>query len=346
MKTKSIFVALTWCLAVCFGMDASAQNMQIATLQHGDNMKAFYGVDAFREAMDNALSGDLISLSSGQFHAPDSIGKAVIIQGAGMYYREWNPAPTVITEDLWIIMENENETGLVIEGISMVSDKSIIVYDDIKNFSLVKCKMKDLNFSWDGGKWQNENILVDRCYIYGDFWVGYASQGFVARNSYINTFLSHEQEPANRHISNCVILRNENYGQIPAGIYENNVIKQLGKSDNCVYYNNLYYDAIGSNLIGNGNYKRDWSFYDVFSGGNPENQGGYGPNGQNSNLALTDEAATTYLGTDGTQIGVYGGTTPFSITPSSPQIVKSEIAGQSNADGKLSVKITVEAGDN
>ena len=177
MKTKSILMVVAWCLALCYGVEANAQNKQIAVLQHGDNMNAYYGVDAFREAMDNAQSGDLISLSSGQFNPPDSIGKAVVIQGAGMYYREWNPTPTVITEDLWIVMENENETGLVIEGISMASNKSIIVYGDIKNLSLIKCKMEDLNFSWDGGEWINENILVDRCYIYDTFWVGHASEG-------------------------------------------------------------------------------------------------------------------------------------------------------------------------
>ena len=58
---------------------------------------------------------------------------------------------------------------------------------------------------------------------------------------------------------------------------------------------------------------------------------------------LTDEAKTTFLGTDGTEVGMYGGVLPYNSTPSYPQITKVNVANKTTADGKLSVEIEVSA---
>lgn len=58
---------------------------------------------------------------------------------------------------------------------------------------------------------------------------------------------------------------------------------------------------------------------------------------------LTDEAKAQYKGSDGTQVGMYGGTLPFNTTPSYPQITKMNVAKKTTADGKLSVEIEVSA---
>ena len=56
---------------------------------------------------------------------------------------------------------------------------------------------------------------------------------------------------------------------------------------------------------------------------------------------LSEERQNTYVGTDGTQIGIHGGNMPFSSTPTNPQITKCNVAAKSTADGKLSVDIEV-----
>ena len=58
---------------------------------------------------------------------------------------------------------------------------------------------------------------------------------------------------------------------------------------------------------------------------------------------LTEEAAAQYIGGDGTQVGIYGGSVPFSEVLSTPQIVEKQIATQTDENGMLSVKIKVEA---
>ena len=60
-----------------------------------------------------------------------------------------------------------------------------------------------------------------------------------------------------------------------------------------------------------------------------------------STYQLTEEAAATYLGTDGTQVGIYGGTYPYETTPDYPLVKRLDVIG-SHKDGKLNVKINVE----
>ncbi len=56
---------------------------------------------------------------------------------------------------------------------------------------------------------------------------------------------------------------------------------------------------------------------------------------------LTDEAKAKFLGTDGTQVGIYGGNFPYDPTTTNPHITKCNVAAKSTADGKLSVDIEV-----
>ena len=62
-------------------------------------------------------------------------------------------------------------------------------------------------------------------------------------------------------------------------------------------------------------------------------------------LELTEEAKTKYLGSDGTEVGIYGGSLPFEAHTSNPQITKLNVASKSTADGKLSVDIEVKAAE-
>jgi hypothetical protein len=60
---------------------------------------------------------------------------------------------------------------------------------------------------------------------------------------------------------------------------------------------------------------------------------------------LTETAKANYKGTDGTEVGIHGGSFPFDATPSNPQITKCNVASKSTADGKLSVEIEVKVAE-
>ena len=60
------------------------------------------------------------------------------------------------------------------------------------------------------------------------------------------------------------------------------------------------------------------------------------------------QAPTTYLGTDGTQVGIYGGTFPYKegAVPLNPHIQLKNIAPTTDANGDLQIQIQVKAQDN
>ena len=76
---KNLFLLL---IAVMAAIHVCAQEVEIATLQNGDDVQLFFGHDAFIDAMDAAESGGVIPLSPGRFNATD-ITKPVTIYGSG-----------------------------------------------------------------------------------------------------------------------------------------------------------------------------------------------------------------------------------------------------------------------
>ena len=62
-----------------------------------------------------------------------------------------------------------------------------------------------------------------------------------------------------------------------------------------------------------------------------------------NDFKLTEEAKALIKGTDGTEVGIYGGNLPFD--PTKPQISKFNVAAKTTGDGKLSVDIEVKSAE-
>ena len=52
---------------------------------------------------------------------------------------------------------------------------------------------------------------------------------------------------------------------------------------------------------------------------------------------LSDEAANIYKGNDGTVVGVWGGITPFDMTPTNPHMINVSVQNRKDLDGKLHI---------
>lgn len=63
---KVLGLALMMIMSLCT-QNSYAQDVQMATLQHGDELSVFYGADAFAAALEKADDNDVINLSSGVF---------------------------------------------------------------------------------------------------------------------------------------------------------------------------------------------------------------------------------------------------------------------------------------
>lgn len=298
-----------------------AQDVAMATLQHGETMTTYYGADALKSAYEAAETGDQICLSGGTFTSVD-INKVVKIYGAGGFTQDIasNRYKTILSGDFSIELP-EGAEGLHIEGI--YNGNEVKCDGDITAMTLKKCKLKFLHFN----SANTINCTISQCYI-DQFTPDSHSKNLYINNSIIQ-FDGGNDTDAVLTIVNCV--QTASYYYALTAVYKNSVIRNITTLSSTAYYNCLAYQyrSINANSIQDNvvNVSAiDWS-KNLFTG----------------YYELTDAFKTTVTGTDGTEIGIYGGSTPFSDVPSNPQVTTKEVAAQADNNGTLAVKMVVEA---
>ena len=325
---------------------------QLATLFRDGDVKTFYGISALRDAHSNAEHGDVITLSSGTFNSVD-ITKAITLRGAGMQYDSIaKTEPTILTGDFTLAIPNDSTLqgySLMMEGIDFQDD--INLKNVIYNAQFVKCGIEGLGNGSSNYSSTLVNASLINCYILSLF-IG--PKGSVAAiNSFIYNYFqrcsSSDLASTSSEFQNCVL----NLSDYPAYSTFRNCIIKCTKSQSKIPYTSKAYGCIAFNSFENSNPFSDNSFNTYISelGDAAEAlifktwDGVWYNNSIDGNLELTDAAKNKYLGTDGTQVGIYGGSIPFTARPSNPQITKLNVASKSTADGKLSVDIEVKAAE-
>lgn len=342
MKKNILLSVMLMLSAVTFAQQ------QLATLNHNNDITVYYGADALVSAHSAAETGDIITLSSGVFNATN-ITKAVTIRGAGAW-ADATGGNSVIRSGFRINVEQNEIHHLSIEGIYVLG--SVILYT-VYNPQFTKCF-----FQWIGhptsnapsefgqgsnnasfvncilGHWHShcDSYLPSYGNVIGTQFVNSVvvdCNGYHASDTYINCVL--KQNPGNassRLFQNCVLYWDYADTVAPA---DNGTT-----SFNCLYVqmntdssnvDELYSPVVGHTLWG----IRGMS--NVFQTFNGSTEG--------EDFRLLDNVATTYLGTDGTQVGIYGGTMPFDPHVTSPLIRRITVAPRSNANGQLPVDIEV-----
>lgn len=300
---------------------AKAQDVLTATLQHGEEMTAYYGYQAFVNAMNAAVDGDLVTLSAGTFARP-YITKAVMIQGAGMLGNR-----TAVDNALYISLP-EGSSGLTLEGVYFPYD--VYIRGCANEITFKRCQMKTFDIEP-----QSTNCSVIQCRI-ESFEPDDHSKNLLVKNSAIAR-VGENSDDATLLFENCLITYSggsrTNWEFNPIATFRNCIIAWPSQHKGCTAYNNVCLGkSFATNSQSNNTLVSDLHILfkdNVFD--------------WNGNLTLTEEAAAQYLGTDGTQVGVFGGAYPYTSIPSNPQITAKEIENQADSNGKLAVKITVEA---
>lgn len=348
---KKYFVTL-FLSVFCFVVQVSAQSSVIATLFHDGDIKTFYGTGALRSAHAAAAHGDVITLSSGSFTATN-ITKAVTLRGAGMEYDSISVTePTIISGDFSIQIASDStlqNNNLVMEGIYHNAAGVITVNGSLKNPQFVKCRLYAIRCSSAGlyGYMYYANFI--NCVIaYEVYFHTLGSATFV--NCYLNN-LYQQNNQSSHEFQNCVV-RESCFANISNTVFRNcflyatsntssyNKLPSTSPAYNCVALSATSSTNIFANQSNTTNTQVS-SLSDVFKTWTGSSLANF----KAERLELTDAAKTKYLGSDGTQIGIYGGSIPFDPRPSNPQITKLNVASKSTADGKLSVDIEVKAAE-
>lgn len=332
---KKLFLSVV--AAIVATTAVNAQSSLLATLSHVETgeISTYYGAGALREAHAAAQEGDIITLSSGSFTSTD-ITKAVVLRGAGMDVdTSTQSEPTIIVGNFDIKIPATATKALTIEGI--YSGYDIYVSDTLTNATFLKDRFKTITYR---GTIAVKNLTMIHCKVAGNI--------TTADNSTVSLLNCVVWEPTTRgnwEFTNCVIKK-----AFVNSYFSNSTFK------NCIFVgaNNTQFNAANS-MFSNVLVTADTSYNFFANITNSTNlvkayadifktckDGTYS---DSETFELTTDAIATIEGTDGTQPGIHGGSMPFSITPSNPQITKANVAAKSTADGKLSVDITVQGAE-
>lgn len=322
--SAALFVLL---LTVAGTKNALAQN-QVAVLQHNDTITAFYGVNAFQQAHAAAADGDTITLSSGNFN-DCNITKAITLHGAGMVSDTLNVTPTVINGSFNIHISNTTEF-LTIEGVYFVNTLS---YYDLYHAKFEKCYFNSF-INYNSSIYNHlYEVLFYNCLINN-----------VRLNSYSDSVVFY----------NCVLnsFDSNTNNNSPTVLVYNSIIKPVNATqshlnlNNCIIGGNVSYIqsqyADHCILIG-GSFPSTVAAYDCMEVASYDEvfETWDGTFSIDADYSLKEEIATTFLGHDGTQIGIFGGLMPFSFRPSYLRPYRCYVPGFTTTDGHLNVEVEV-----
>lgn len=326
---RKTFILALLALVLC-GARAVAQSSLMATLSHDGQISTFYGASALQQAHEAADHGDVITLSSGSFAGVD-ITKAVTIRGAGMEVDTVHAIePTVITDDFKIDIADSVTNILTMEGI--YHNQKITLFH-LKNAMFLKCRFNYFDYSVNAGETSLKDLNFINCRIAGKY-----SDGKGGSASFINCIVSSIYGQNGHYSFNNSILFGEEWVQDSE--FKNCILVRVDSRSDTSYYNNLFIndypgalDEIPNttNVRVSTSDERIANLMGDYSDSNP--------------YTLTEEAKNIVKGTDGTEVGIYGGNIPYDATPTNPRITKFEVSPKTTADGKLSVDIEVNGGE-
>ena len=342
---KSIILALSLTLSVA----TFAQ--QLATLNHNGNTTAYYGMNALQQAHAAAVNGDIITLSSGIFNSVD-ITKAVTIRGAGAWIDTNGKSNTILYNGFTLNVPEDTMFNLVIEGVYAMNKINMA---SVYNPLFRKCHFVTFG-DFSNGLMRNANF--ENCIV--EIWRNYKStntspwpaQGTQFINSVVlstNNGVNVGEDPAT--FINCILAQNPNSSNMLGRLFQNCIM----------YYNYSSYNSPTNNsstafncmfVNTNTSYPNTSLFSDMANhvlwskiGMNTVFKTFDGTYGSTTTFELQDSIAANYLGTDGTQIGIYGGFHPFSPKVTSPVIKSINVAQRNNSEGKLEVNIEMVTED-
>ncbi len=319
-----------------------AQTKLIATLTHGDEISTYYGVGAFQSAHSAAKSGDIITLSGGTFTG-FTITKAVIVRGAGTDAT----VPTQISSDMSINIPESDTCRFSIEGVRFAAG-SLLLYGSCTKPYFIKCKFGNVLF-YDTSYNYYASSIKDAMFV--NCWLG--NELIIAGSTtakfshcYVYSYHNEQDYSSKAQFINCIVrgyLQN-----FCRSTFVNSIIWGCGNS----YYGlpSLPAETVAMNCTAfnfyNGAYLNS-NIYSKMQGSQVDcTTSKTGELFKNTDtFELNDEAKAKFLGTDGTEIGLYGGQYPYNTIPAYPRITKLNVAKQSTADDKLSVEIEVSAAE-
>jgi hypothetical protein len=330
--SAALFVLL---LSVAGMKNAFAQQTLVATLQHGEDISVFYGNNAFVSAHNAAVDGDIVTLSSGSFIVPSTITKAITLRGAGVVSDSLaGTAPTIFAQQVVINVSNDS-IPFQVEGILFSNEMQYItMYNpkftrcsfnkiaygsyNMNNAQFVNCMIKDFDFSRANNTTLINSVVWNPTYISD-------SHTVLLYNSIMRIYNTYSSI-GGLSAFNSIFIRDNN-----------NNSNAYNPSSTCTFFNCIGIRTGQYTPFGNA-YVSDCTTYSSYGAVFESFTGNFS---LKEPFILKEEIANSFLGNDGTQVGIHGGLVPYSNRPYYMVVKRCNVANKSTIDGKLSVEIEV-----
>lgn len=337
---------ITCIFCALFGLQ-SLKAQPVAALHQSGQTTFFTGLEALQEAYADAADGAIIYLSGGGFLIPDTIAKSITIFGVGH-----NPNYSAATGQTLLsgnIMIAEGANDLYMEGLHINGRLYFAQDHRVDDVVIRRCRIDgEIQFrNSTGGTNHSHNTLFTEC-----IFTRTGSHSFYNARDLV--------------ITNSILLSNNLYGLYFATIANSLLFNPTGSllvtTENSVIRNCVIAKSSGSMIVSTNNTSiLNNVFFNVgsFPGTNNTVTNNYFDISRD-NFFVDQEGNTfdythdyhlqspeQYIGTDGTQVGLYGGMHPFKegSVPMIPHVVSKSISHSIDAEGKLQVEIEVSAQD-
>lgn len=305
-------------LIACVMILSVSVNAQTAKiLLHHNGEVTQYNASQISAAMSDAQDGDIVYLSDGLFGG-FTVSKAITIIGTG-YETRINGQVSIN------IPGSPKLTQRVLDALNISG--IVTVNSECTGLNIRKCTITEM---WFAGN--TYEAIIDRCHFTNLLELSSYVQGLTVTNSYIDELRGSASVPDFATLVNCNVYYIYGEGNKNYPVFKGNLI-------NCIlrYYNNssllassvyMINTLYSTNIDASNAIKRD-----CYRVSNIDNY--WGENTSNLKSA-------GYLGNDGTVVGMYGGTTPYTLIPSTPTVTSSKITVDTEKK-QLNVSIKVQS---
>lgn len=347
LKSHPVMLKKTLLALICLPLSLTGTAAQLtATLQSGDNVTPFYGANALVEAHNAAVNGDIITLSPGIFNKVD-ITKSITIIGSYGFGDDTSKCSQLATSSSTTYIKADNVT---LEGIRAYC----IGIKGADNVNICRSEITYLSDSENGEKKYHDNTILTDCLIRRHDAMS-LSKNMVIRNCCVNHFEDCNQSANLALIENCniPIFHQYDYGSVkqPYAIYRNcflGLFKLTGGTvtptlsfssptelHDIYFYQNFFYSSTSSNTIS----------YSI-TYGSCSRSGIHNLSTARKYNVLSDSGVYQYGSFQSTTYNnVVFGPKDHKSYPATPSITSSQIDTETDAEGKLHVKISATARD-
>jgi len=339
---KKLIIVFTVILSLLW-QGASSQNLIV--VQNGGNAAFYTNLDA---GISDAMNGDTLYIPGGIFNITVSISKCLHIIGVGHNFDTTSAAyPTYIFGEMQLDSGASNGS---INGVYIPSNVNI--RGNVNNYRFDRCRIGGINSaSWDAGNASWIRFPISNV-IFTENIIGNIFFGGGQFNSFCNNIMGQIKDMGNNNIyKNNIFL--VGYAiwvyeiSITNSTFENNIFFTP-----YTFWNSSLGAVFAYNTFNNNIFLQNINF--------PYNNTNFGYNNfvnQNPSSIFVNQNTQDYhlqsscpgknAGTDGTDIGIYGGIFPWKDggLPSNPHILSKIISSSTDSTGNLNVNIKVAAQD-